>query len=263
MHGVVIQKERLRMGIKIEQYRIALRGCPDWAVYLRANSNLPGPRGNLELAEAVYLEGSREQFLSLIAGDSAQITENTPEMYVVFCGIVGLGRLLAGGERACLPTLRAYASDGRWRIREGVAIALQKYGAVDIHGLLAEMRVWAGGSFLEQRAVVAALCEPALLGDAAIAREVLGILDEITAALSQASERKSDAFRVLRQALAYGWSVAAAAEMQTGKAAMEGWFSSQDPDVRWLMRENLKKKRLERADGAWVKKWQDERTLTR
>lgn len=251
------------MGMKIEQYRMALRECPDWAAFLRANSNLPGPRGNLELAEAIYLEGSRDQFLRLIAGDSAQAAENTPEMYVIFCGIVGLGRLLVGGERACLPTLRAYASDGRWRIREGVAIALQKYGAVDIHGLLAEMHAWAGGSFLEQRAVVAALCEPALLGDPGVAREVLGILDVITAALSQASERKSDGFRVLRQALAYGWSVAAAAEMQAGKAALEGWFSSPDPDVRWLMRENLKKKRLERADSAWVKKWRDEENVAR
>jgi hypothetical protein len=245
------------MGKKVDQYRNALRECPDWAAYLRANSNLPGPRGNLELAEAVFLEGNRELFLKFIASDSAQVAENTPGVFVVFCGILGLGRLLVGGEKTCFQTLRTYAGDGRWRIREAVAMALQKYGTGDIQGLLAEMRNWMDGSLLEQRAVVAALCEPALLRDAAVAGEVLAILDEITTALSRAGQRKSDDFRVLRQALAYGWSVAAAAEMVAGKAAMERWFTCQDPDVRWLMRENLKKKRLERADSVWVEHWKE------
>jgi hypothetical protein len=34
---------------------------------------------------------------------------------------------------------------------------------------------------------------------------------------------------------------------------MEKWYGSADKDVRWVMRENLKKKRLERMDEAWVK----------
>lgn len=245
------------MTSKIDLYRSQLRECQDWSKFLRANSNLPGPRGNLELAEAVYQEGSRERFLGLIAEDSAQVNENTPEVYTVFCGIVGLGRLQAEGEPSWLTTLQAYAADSRWRIREAVAIALQKYGAVDIQALLGEMRLWSKGSFLVQRAVVAALCEPALLNDTAVVQDVLSILDAITASLSEANERKSDNFRVLRQALAYGWSVAAAANIADGKAAMERWFTSEDPDARWVMCENLKKKRLERADSAWVAGWRE------
>lgn len=245
------------MTSKIELYRSQLRECRDWREFLRANSGLPGPRGNLELAEAVYQEGSRERFLGLIAEDSAQVNENTPEVYAVFCGIVGLGRLLAEGEQNWLTLLQTYAADSRWRIREAVAIALQKYGAADIQTLMGVMRVWSQGSFLVQRAVVAALCEPALLTDAAVVRDVLAILDAITAAMSAASQRKSDDFRVLRQALAYGWSVAAAANIVDGKAAMERWLYSEDPDVCWVMRENLKKKRLERADPLWVARWRE------
>jgi hypothetical protein len=41
-----------------------------------------------------------------------------------------------------------------------------------------------------------------------------------------------------------------------GKSLMEKWFASPNPDIRWIMRENLKKKRLERVDAAWVHSWQ-------
>lgn len=33
---------------------------------------------------------------------------------------------------------------------------------------------------------------------------------------------------------------------------MTSWFDTEDPDVRWIMRENLKKKRLEPMDTEWV-----------
>jgi hypothetical protein len=37
---------------------------------------------------------------------------------------------------------------------------------------------------------------------------------------------------------------------------MEKWFSSPDPDIVWIMRENLKKDRLKRMDAKWVNHWQ-------
>ena len=37
---------------------------------------------------------------------------------------------------------------------------------------------------------------------------------------------------------------------------MERWFPVDDKDIRWIMKENLKKDRLARMDAAWVKKWQ-------
>ena len=33
---------------------------------------------------------------------------------------------------------------------------------------------------------------------------------------------------------------------------MEKWLASPDPDIRWIMRENLKKNRLVKMDAAWV-----------
>jgi len=38
---------------------------------------------------------------------------------------------------------------------------------------------------------------------------------------------------------------------------MERWFASDDKDVIWIMKENLKKERLTRMDSAWVRKWKN------
>ena len=41
--------------------------------------------------------------------------------------------------------------------------------------------------------------------------------------------------------LGYGWSVAVAAQPLIGKPYMARWVVSDDPDIRWIMRQNLKK----------------------
>jgi hypothetical protein len=237
--------------MEISKYTADLQSLPDWTPYLLQHSGLPGPRGNLELAEAAARLGPLrlEPYLALSAQDAP---ENTPQTFLVFCGVLGLGMRLAGGEAAALVRLKRFANDPRWRVREGVATALQMWGDAQPPALLAEMRRWAGGSWLEQRAAVAALCEPRLLRTPASARETLAILDDITAYLAAATERHDPGFVALRKALAYGWSVAAGALLGPGKLYFERWSTSPDPDVRWLLRENLKKNRLLARDPAWV-----------
>ena len=39
-----------------------------------------------------------------------------------------------------------------------------------------------------------------------------------------------------------------------GRALMERWLADDDPDVRWIMRENLGKARLARMDAGWVER---------
>ena len=166
-----------------------------------------------------------------------------------------LGGATLGGATPPLQTLRTLASDPRWRIREAVAMALQRWGDADMAGLLAEMADWAAGNPLEQRAAAAALCEPRLLNEPEHAAAVLTILDGITASIAQVTDRKSDAFKTLRQGLGYCWSVAVAALPDDGQAA-DGEVARQPrPDIRWIMRENLKKNRLARMDAAWVARW--------
>jgi hypothetical protein len=157
-----------------------------------------------------------------------------------------------------LVTLRQCASDARWRIREAVVMALQRLGRADMEALLAEMGRWSRGTRLEQRAAAAAVCHPDLIQGAAHAERVLGLLDSITNSLQQAEDRRSDEFKTLRQGLGYCWSVAVSAWPEAGKRAMERWLACDDRDVRWIMKQNLSKKRMERMDGKWVATWKSQ-----
>lgn len=236
-------------------YRQILRDLTDWEPYLLAESGLPGPRGNIELAQAVADVGDEARFLRLLTFDAGRAPVNTPHEFLAFCGAVGLGRLIAEGRRDLLSLLRGHANDPRWRIREAVAMALQRWGAADMPGLLAEMAAWSLGSYLEQRAAAAALCEPALLREPTAVARVLAILDTITAGVEAAPERRSEAFQALRKGLAYCWSVAVAAQPETGMSLMERWCASPDRDVRWIMRQNLGKQRLIRVAPDWAAAW--------
>lgn len=240
---------------KTDGYREVLRALGDWDAFLLQESRLPGPRANLELAHVVAEEGDEGLFEHLLSFDAEKAPTNSPHEFLAFCGVLGLGELLSEGKMGVLKTLRLSASDPRWRIREAVAMALQRLGEADMDTLLEEMEQWSKGNMLEQRAAAAALCEPKLLRDEGQIERVLQILNEITASLQSVENRKGDAFKALRKGLGYCWSVAVAALPETGKKMMEQWFASDDRDVRWIMRENLKKKRLARMDAEWVATW--------
>jgi hypothetical protein len=202
----------------------------------------------LELAHAVAEEGSKKQFEHFL---SFQAEENTPEVFLVFCGTVGLGKL-ASKDPKLFDRLRTYASDPRWRIREAVATGLQLAGDQDMDLLLREMQKWSKGNWYEKRAAAATLAEPRLLKQPEHARQVLQILSEITASMENANGSRDESFRVLRQGMGYCWSVAVAALPEAGKPIMEKWLSSPDSDIRWVMKENLKKNRLIKMDADWV-----------
>jgi len=245
---------------KSDQYRARLRSLESWDAYLLQESGLPGPRGNLELAQVVADEGDLPLFRRYLTYTSGLAPANSPYEFLAFCGVVGFGRVIvkSGGinaNRELVEVLRGCASDPRWRLREGVAMALQRIGEADMAGLLVEMGAWSRGTPLEQRAAAAALCEPRLLGQPEQVRQVLQILDDITTSITDVQDRRSPDFLALRKGLGYCWSVAVAALPDEGKAYMERWLADPDQDIRWIMRENLKKKRLVRLDADWVAKW--------
>lgn len=230
------------MPAKIEQYRAELRRRRDWEPYLAANSGLPGPRGNLALVQAVGDEAGKSVLWRWTGSD---------DEYLALCGAAGLGRF-AHDDPKVIRRLEALAADSRWRVREGVAMALQRLGQQDMDRLIDEMETWAKRGPYVQRAAAAGLCEPRLLKDPDQARRVLEILDTITKSIAASRNRKDDAFRVLRQAMGYCWSVATAAAPGPGRSMMERWLRSDDPDVRWIMRTNLGKSRIAALGGTWV-----------
>lgn len=220
-------------------YRTTLRGLDTrrWPEYLRENSRLPGPRANLELAQAVADEGDPATFDRMIATD---------DEYSVFCGVIGLGRLLAEGTDV-LPRLRGHAVDPRWRVREAVAMALQRLGDADLPHLLNTTMTWADDPDpLIRRAAVAAVCEPRLLTTGPAAACAIEVCSRATEGLAgtPADGRRDPGVRTLRQALGYCWSVAVAADPAAGLPRFRALADSADRDVAWIVRENGKKARL-------------------
>src|SRR3990172_2573456 len=106
---------------KIDEYRTKLRSLTEWDVFLLAESGLPGPRGNLELAQVVAEEGNPALFWRYLEYSADTAPVNSPYEFLAFCGAVGLGRLLAEGHRDVLPALRRCASDPRLRMHEAGA----------------------------------------------------------------------------------------------------------------------------------------------
>ncbi len=242
------------MGKKAELYVEKLKALKNWDNFLMKESGLPGPRGNLEIAQA-FAEIAEESLIQkYISINPEEAPENTAKVFLTFCGVVGLGTLINKGKIKYLKQLRAFASDHRWRIREAVAIALQSVGNKDINFLIKEMRDWSKGNPYEKRAAVAALCEPRLLKSEDVTSQVLDILDDVTLSIEKNTDPKSEGSEVLKKGLAYGWSVAIVAFPEKGKKIFEKWVETKNKEIIWIMMENLKKNRLRKMDKEWVLK---------
>lgn len=166
--------------------------------------------------------------------------------YRVFCGVVALGPRAT--EPAVAARMRVLATDERWRVREAVAIGLQRLGDADPPALESLVLDWAEDSDpLVQRAAAAALCEPRLLRTAEAAAVAIEVCRRATVSLAARplSTRRGPGVRTLRQGLGYCWSVAVAADPEPGLAAF-GALDDQDPDVAWIITQNLRKARLAR-----------------
>jgi hypothetical protein len=226
--------------------------------YLISHSNLPGPRGNLELAEAFgdvaedYSSTHPQEMwklASMFADTSpSEAPVNDPKEFLPFCGTVAMGAIgsvHATFHRKAFNFFKKLANDPRWRTREAVAMGIQKLVAKQSKNTLKGLESWIENSeWLVMRAVAAGVAEPALLKDEQIARSALELHKGIFAQILATRDRKSSEFRTLRQALGYSLSVVICAIPKEGFEYMKQIIDSQDPDVLWVIKENLKKSRL-------------------
>ena len=230
---------------------------------LLENSGLPNPRGNprgnVELAQsfarslaAVRLEDWHWKMLAEWQRKSPQAAPtNSALEYLPFCAALSMGVLYTGvprpEKRRALAQIEQAARDPRWRPREAAAMALQAIGENDPGALRDIVAKWMpSADFLQKRAIVAGLAHPPLLGDAAFTLFCLSTVDAILESLARAGRaaRGREDFRVLRQGLAYALSVFADKLPEAGFPLLAKWAAVDDADVKWVLRENLKKKRL-------------------
>jgi hypothetical protein len=253
---------------KVEKHRRALAPLLDAYLchadldsfydYLVFNSGLPGRRANLELAFAFGDEiadrpGPDHQRLwtlctRLVEADAACATANTPEEFPPFCGTIGIGTIGAhtpGFYQDALARLRCLANDPRWRMREAVCFGLQRLLAGNPWGTLKSLQTWAEtGRPLEMRAAAAAVADPPLLADENIASKALELHEKVFERFTTMQDRKTEGFRVLRKGLAFTLSVVVPAVPAQGFALLRQLAASEDPDLGWILVQNLKKNRL-------------------
>lgn len=228
--------------------------------YLTGKSNLPGPRGNLELAEAFadsvtsFSQQNADslwkisQTLSTISVKEAPV--NNPREFLTFCGVRGLGVVGATSKEYYLKAvarLREMAHDSRWRVRESVAMSIQRLAKMHPEVLI-ELDGWVvTGDWLAMRAVVGSVADPLLLKNGDVAKHSLELHKTIFAEVLRSSDRKNEEFRTLRQALGYSLSVVVSAIPKEGFEYMRRLVGSGDPDILWIVKENLKKARLAKS----------------
>jgi hypothetical protein len=224
--------------------RAAFLAAADREGYLRANSRLPGPRANLELLAAAAEEIDREWALRWAAAPAG---DDATDVFLICVALASLGRYLSRrGDNEALALLRRRASADEWRIREAVAIGLQRLGDDDVRRLAQLAREWVRGNPLESRAAVAAVAEPRLLKSGELVGPALDVMDTATESVMTAPSPTSTDVRVLRQALGYAWSVVIAASPDIGWSRFQRWATTDNADVRWIVAENMKKARIKR-----------------
>jgi hypothetical protein len=245
----------------------ALAGRPQaFFAFLKRNSNLPGPRGNLELAwqlaDAVaglaageWSEAAWRVVADLAAVGAAEAPTGDPGEFLAFCGTVSVGAFASdlAWHQAAWEVIRRAAEDERWRLREAAAQAIQRALPAGTAGGLGVLAEWSSsGSWLLCRAAVAGLADPPLLRDPVVAAAALRLHEVVFERFVGAADRKAADFRVLRQGLGYTLSVVVAASPDPGFALMRRLAAQPDPDLRWVLRSNLGKGRLSRTHAREV-----------
>lgn len=210
----------------------------EWLGYLRKHSGLPGPRANLRLMKDIML---------MLDTDTAYEWASTEDEYAAMCGAAALAAQATTEDiqEKLIPSVLEH----RWRVREGVVHGLQLLFEREPRIASKIVESWASDSQpLVIRAAIATICEPRLLKVSSNCSQALLLCSRATETLKNTplDQRKTAEFRVLRQALGYCWSVAVSHCPAQGIPLFKSLDTS-DADIAWIVRENLKKKRLQRV----------------
>jgi len=239
----------------------ALVGSPrPLEFYLREHSGLPGPHANINLANDVssLLAASLPQHADKVrsvlnywmSNESKTVVSNTPAGFVVLCGVLAFGFCAAACPEwrdEAFVHLKQYASSPFWKVCDFVAMAYQRLLQADAHTTLVQLMELAhSGNYLLQRAAVTTLAEPQLFYSTDLVVPALEVQRVVLAYMHAvpAWERRREDFRILRRALGHTVSVVTAAAPEEGFALLSECATWNDTDITWILRENLRKKRL-------------------
>jgi len=216
------------------------------------NSKLPGKRANLELLYT-FANSATDQEVELCYKYKYSDLNNTPEEFIVMCGVLGYCVLNKSNPQNALDRIEEYAISSSWRVREAVAMGIQELALNDSKVLIETLDQWSMGNEKVKRAIIAGLCEPKVLKNKYILENTFRYLRQFTDELSLCSVKLTEEQKILRKALGYAWSVAIVENESIGTSLFETLINNDNKNIRWIVKNNLKKKRLEKMNADWVK----------
>jgi hypothetical protein len=212
--------------------------------FIIENSNLPGPRGNLELAFGfAEIYDNLTVLLKWVQISEDQADVNNPRSFLAFCSAVCLGKLYTKRKnKELILILKKLANDGRWRMREAVAFGFQIIGENDFNELKMIFSDWIKDSNnLEKRAILVSLAHPKFLN-----KERAKFCFEITDMILRQMDKQNN-FDVLKKGLGFTISVYAATNPNLGLNFIQHWIGK-DQVIDRILKQNLKKNRLIKKD---------------
>jgi hypothetical protein len=253
------KKEKYHIGLsKIIRSYLEINDEQILLDYFINESNLPGRRANLELAEAFTdIVGETDEnssrklwnlclFLIGYSPDKAPV--NSPKEFLPFCGtwaIGAIGAIFPEYYQDSLNILKRLSSDLRWRMREAVAFGLQKLLLKHPQKTLTEMKKWIDDvNWLTLRAIVAGVAHPSVLIDNKITAIALEFHELIFSRIISSRDLSSEEFKILKKGLSYTLSVIVQANPGEGFKFLNKYAISDNKQVQMVIKENLKKNRL-------------------
>jgi hypothetical protein len=219
--------------------------------YLIENSRLPGPRPNLELLYEFITNASQYEIEKCLLVDYKKA--DSPEEFVLMCGVAAGIYNSAKLYNEVRFNFRSFANHESWRIREGICIGFQKSKELLTGSqMVKELEVMKMGTPLEIRTYIATLSEPCLLLGYINSNELLEDLYQITMTYFNHNLKISDDLKVLKKALGYCWSVALCGRLSDLTLFEKLLEHVECKHIKWIVQENLKKKRLETMDLEWT-----------
>jgi hypothetical protein len=228
--------------------------------FLVANSFLPGPTENLELAQTLagemvrHVDSKGVRLWGLVTAwadvDAGQARAARPREFLPFCGALCIGALGAASDTwwlSAVDRLRDLATDPRARVRKGVMLGVRRLLRADFLATAEELVAWIeGGRLFTMQVVAQAISDPRLLVDEMNAVAALALHRALinTYILLPLTYRGHPDCRPLRKTLAYSLSVAVAALPEEGFQTMQRWAARTDPDLNWILIQNLTEPRL-------------------
>lgn len=234
----------------IRQLKLVVYDQQKLEQFILENSNLPGPRGNIELAFALAeIYDDIDVLLDWLKITEDEADTNSPKAFLPFCTAVCLGKIYTKKKnKKIITVLKKSANDGRWRMREAVAFGFQIIGENNFDELKNIFSGWIKKSNnLEKRAILVSLAHPKFLNE-----ENAEFCFEIAGTVLKEMDRENN-FDVLRKGLEFTISVFTAANTKLGFAFIKRWIG-EDKVIDKIMKENLKKNRLAKKNPAEVEK---------